>query len=564
MSEAILTFHSQLSAVMETVLKAAVYEITRLVEVSFLEEATQSRQEVEALRERLRRSERRWAARERDRRAKCAECSRAVPSVEVEHSVQGIQPGAEDGCGIKEEEVLEVSQSSCIWEARSASPPGVAEEAATPSLARTPETIDLEEDRFDRLPKTDELREVPRRKGLQGQDGAESANAAHLNSVIKDGEEWCTRPSSAHALTDQQSDRWGAGGGSAAGSLYRPKPGLEHVTPTRHLTSPERCTGRVSRLGSDGVIYEGDGLRRSVFTQDSSRPAEKQSEDHPELECAGSCLSAFGSLHVKPEMGVSDCGSVKEEVEMPPVCSEEASSAIVLHREYREDREKMLPVCLPHIALPEDVMRLYSAKTTTPALQSREEQYALSGKNTLLTVTDGRGLANSDALNENDCNLCDMSFSSSNAEADQRECAGEKSFSCLHCGKRFNQLRNLKDHQRYHTGNKTHSCVHCGKGFVYMCHLKVHLQSHTGERPYSCTQCGKSFTYLCNLKSHQQYHTGEKPFSCTQCGKSFRHLSHLKKHRFMHTGERPYRCTDCGKRFAANGDLKRHQRIHTR
>ncbi|KAG7462067.1 hypothetical protein MATL_G00198780 [Megalops atlanticus] len=492
MSEAILTFHSQLSAVMETVLKAAVYEITRLVEVSFLEEATQSRQEVEVLRERLQRSERRWAARERDGRAKCVECGRAVPSVEVEHSVQGIQPGAEDGCGIKEEEVLEVSERSCVWEACSASPPGVAEEAETPSFARTPETIDLEEDRFDHLHKTDELREAPGRKGLQGrQDGAESANAANLNSVIKDAEEWGSRPSSAHALTDQQSDRRGAGGASAAASLYRPKPGLERVTPTRHLTSPERCTGRVSCLGSDGVIYEGDGLQQSVFAQDSSCPAEKDTEDHPEQEHAGNCLSTFGSLHVKPEMGVSDYGSVKEEVEMPPACSDEASSAIVQHREYREDREKMLPVCLPHTALPEDVMRLYSVKTKTPALQSREEQYALSGKNTLLTVTDGRGLANSDALNENDCSLCDMSFSVSNAEADQRECAGEKSFSCLHCGKRFNQLRNLKDHQRYHTGNKTHSCVHCGKGFVYMCHLKVHLQSHTGERPYSCTQCGK-------------------------------------------------------------------------
>jgi hypothetical protein len=46
MSEAIVTFQSQLSGVMETVFKAAMYEITRLVEDSFLEEVTRSREQV--------------------------------------------------------------------------------------------------------------------------------------------------------------------------------------------------------------------------------------------------------------------------------------------------------------------------------------------------------------------------------------------------------------------------------------------------------------------------------------------------------------------------------------
>ena len=46
MSEAVVTFQSQLSGVMETVFKAAMYEITRLVEDSFLEEVTRSREQV--------------------------------------------------------------------------------------------------------------------------------------------------------------------------------------------------------------------------------------------------------------------------------------------------------------------------------------------------------------------------------------------------------------------------------------------------------------------------------------------------------------------------------------
>ncbi|KAJ8271199.1 hypothetical protein COCON_G00100580 [Conger conger] len=63
MSDAILTFQVQLSAVMETVLKSAMYEITRLVEDSFLEEVARSKQEVEALRQRLQW----WESRRRER-----------------------------------------------------------------------------------------------------------------------------------------------------------------------------------------------------------------------------------------------------------------------------------------------------------------------------------------------------------------------------------------------------------------------------------------------------------------------------------------------------------------
>lgn len=49
----IVTFQSQLSDVMETVVKTAVYEVTRLVEDGFLEEVKRRNQEVESLRMQL-------------------------------------------------------------------------------------------------------------------------------------------------------------------------------------------------------------------------------------------------------------------------------------------------------------------------------------------------------------------------------------------------------------------------------------------------------------------------------------------------------------------------------
>ncbi|XP_035274799.1 uncharacterized protein si:ch73-109d9.1 isoform X2 [Anguilla anguilla] len=96
MSDAILTFQVQLSTVMETVLKSAMYEITRLVEDSFLEEVARSKQEVEALRQRLQWSESRRRERESGGRARCLDCGRVgVSSEESEDPPSETLSGAE-------------------------------------------------------------------------------------------------------------------------------------------------------------------------------------------------------------------------------------------------------------------------------------------------------------------------------------------------------------------------------------------------------------------------------------------------------------------------------------
>ncbi|XP_035387461.1 uncharacterized protein si:ch73-109d9.1 isoform X2 [Electrophorus electricus] len=74
----VVTFQAQLSIVMETILKSAMMEITRLVEDSFVEEVSRGKQEVALLMRRLQFAENKL----KERRVRCADCGRATASSE--------------------------------------------------------------------------------------------------------------------------------------------------------------------------------------------------------------------------------------------------------------------------------------------------------------------------------------------------------------------------------------------------------------------------------------------------------------------------------------------------
>ncbi|XP_041750747.1 zinc finger and SCAN domain-containing protein 2 [Coregonus clupeaformis] len=113
MSEFILTFQYQLNGVMETILKTAVHEITRLVKDNFLEEVTGSKQEVDVLKERLQRwrdreeerkrreveeKEQRKKREEREQRGMCRRCGCAGDTEEREEALL-----VEERCVIEQE-----------------------------------------------------------------------------------------------------------------------------------------------------------------------------------------------------------------------------------------------------------------------------------------------------------------------------------------------------------------------------------------------------------------------------------------------------------------------------
>lgn len=75
----IVTFQTQLSDVMETVVKTAMYEVTRLVEDGFLEEVKRRDQEVETLRIQLQWAERKLSdqeGKEGGKIGKCVDCAK--------------------------------------------------------------------------------------------------------------------------------------------------------------------------------------------------------------------------------------------------------------------------------------------------------------------------------------------------------------------------------------------------------------------------------------------------------------------------------------------------------
>uniref|UniRef100_A0AAQ6IKB3 C2H2-type domain-containing protein n=2 Tax=Anabas testudineus TaxID=64144 RepID=A0AAQ6IKB3_ANATE len=110
-----------------------------------------------------------------------------------------------------------------------------------------------------------------------------------------------------------------------------------------------------------------------------------------------------------------------------------------------------------------------------------------------------------------------------------------RGYVCSQCGKAFGRLHQFKLHQQSHKRKRAFWCTVCGKSFQCSSHLSIHHRTHTGEKPFGCGQCGKRFTQQSSLRVHQRTHSGERPYSCSQCGKTFILMHHLKRHRIIHT-----------------------------
>ena len=130
-----------------------------------------------------------------------------------------------------------------------------------------------------------------------------------------------------------------------------------------------------------------------------------------------------------------------------------------------------------------------------------------------------------------------------------------KEFKCDVCGKRFNQMSQLKNHAVIHLDKtiaelpswaKPKQCDICQKMFSDSKSLKKHVQAiHSKLKPYICNVCNHKSARKAMLQLHMRQHTGEKPFSCQECDYKTGDHNSLRRHMRRHSGVKPYKCPYC-------------------
>ncbi|KAF4118510.1 hypothetical protein G5714_000561 [Onychostoma macrolepis] len=184
MSEVIHSFQSQLSGVMETVFKAAIFEISRLVEDSFVKEVSRSREQVETLKKRLQWSETRRKSQETSVRSlRCAECDKARVCTE---ETEEMSPQSENERSLKQEKVPDGNWRSCELESDTLLGKERLEDQT--STSNTAESASTEVRKLDCVLKEETLYVTAANKGLQDgwtldTEGAETSDfSAHSYS----------------------------------------------------------------------------------------------------------------------------------------------------------------------------------------------------------------------------------------------------------------------------------------------------------------------------------------------------------------------------------------------
>ncbi|KAL7403867.1 hypothetical protein ABVT39_006124 [Epinephelus coioides] len=465
MAESIVKFQSQLSGVMETVFKAAMYEITRLVEDSFLEEVTRCREQVESLKRRLKWSESRRKEKEGDRRGRCTDCGRVGPSGEDSATDKSL----------KQESVLQEINGSHSTDGE------------TPRHDME-ESQGVQAEKLDRLLKEETLRITPKTNDSQERWG-----------VSLDDSEASGLPGPSKGCIDQKIPKchvnWEAGydqrresgqdGHSVDPSepLFQGRYGMEDLggfgktgyedSNMIDMGNLDELQGSPSHLDEDLSYmghYEGDvespeGADRQVYQSAATRNR-RSVVGSPTNSPTRTNIDVSGEL---------SCLLINEEgyLQDPSILySEHVSSDSGGRLNFRGQGIRIDP----SVDSTGDIYGPSDAYSDTVNLGER-----------LQHQTGGRG------GRRHTCNQCSMSFPDSaslKAHKQTHKGIGQvPPYSCTQCGKTFTQACNLKVHQRIHSGQGLHLCSHCGKGFPSFSDLKTH-----------------NFKRLDHLKSHQRKH----------------------------------------------------------
>uniref|UniRef100_A0A1A8CLS5 C2H2-type domain-containing protein n=1 Tax=Nothobranchius kadleci TaxID=1051664 RepID=A0A1A8CLS5_NOTKA len=535
MAETLLTFQSQLSGVMETVFKAALYEITRLVEDSFVEEVTRYRSQVQVLKKRLKRQE--------ERKERCADCGRVgLPDENKPTETEKV---------LKQESVLhEVAPGSLKTTAETRSEEI---EEANPEVhgsMKTTQTSGVQVEKSDKIFKEEALQNTPEVSGSR-EWGLSTGDASSLPGPSKP---FSLQSSKGQVNWETGFDQRPSSQGGSPEPLFQNRYGINELDDFDKTGHRDNNAINMADFGGlrDSPTHLADDLNYAGHhNEDLEAPSGSEHQCFPagstQNKKSETSAAAASPLRTNEGRGEFSCFLIDEEgylqdpnVRYADQVSGESGGRVNFHGQGVRFNPSL------------DGTNMYEASDAFSGTLNLEHG--------LQHQTVGGG-GRSSSNNQGFTSFPESGSLKTNNQT-HRDTELEPLYSCNQHTRTTAQACHPKVHQRTHTGPGLHLCNHCGKGFSSFVDLKTHKCCQTVDKPYCCAVCGNKFSRLWNLKLHQRIHTQEKPHRCNMCDKSFTRADILKVHQRIHTGERPYCCALCGQSFKRLDHLKTHRRKH--
>ncbi|XP_072319563.1 uncharacterized protein [Eucyclogobius newberryi] len=489
-------FQSQLSGVMEALFKAAIFEITRLVEDNFIDEVSRCREQVDTLKRRLKMSESRRKQRETDTNMGCANCG-----------------GTKTGQTVTETNVKQEGEMTADVSSPQAQGEVKYEVTYSPVAGQSTSAQSKKINRGKRPSEVQDLQKFGAKRDSSDDELCVPGSSSQLSDP-KYQLNWETQKS--------QSDQNG-GTDYSSELLYQNQYGMDDLNNLSNTGYEDTNIASIDdAYGDDDLVYMGqyeDGVKppkaneqQSSETGESKEKSGTRSSPNTSREIDCLLINEEGHLqnpdnihsdHVDSDQNVNCVDDLPSDrtdgmLGEPNTMSDISHMIEMLQQQSMENGLHTCNLCLATFP---DLATL-KAHRQTHKEPERGLPYLCNQRRKTFTRT---------------CNL-----------------KSQGPHLCGHCGKTFPSLFKLQKHKCEQMGDKPYSCAICGNKFSRLWNLKLHRRIHTQEKPHHCTMCDKSFTRADILKVHQRTHTGERPYCCLVCGLNFKRLDHLKSHQRKH------------------------------